>query len=294
MREPEFITDLIIADIPIRLKTETELPVEPACAPFLAKEIEPRYMAEFRLTDHLEPHSEQILHRENCYRVYPDERYGYLRGFFNVGTDDRDYALGKYRYAEGTIEIDYLDSGTKFVNELSNSFFHIGLEALLIQEQKICLHASLIDTEFGGILFSGPSGIGKSTQAELWCRAGEARLINGDRPILGMTDGRWYGWGSPYAGSSRCYVNEKVPIAAVVLLDQAPDCTLERLPLGAAFRSIYRELTVNQWNSDFVLEAMELAGKLAGAVPVCHFSCTRGPEAQQFLKQYLTGDLIHP
>ena len=44
----------------------------------------------------------------------------------------------------------------------------IGLEALLHQNRGLLLHASFIRWQGSGILFSAPSGTGKSTQANLW------------------------------------------------------------------------------------------------------------------------------
>ena len=76
----------------------------------------------------------------------------------------------------------------------------------------LCMHA-LIETAYGGILFSGVSGAGKTTQAELWMQWEQARQINGDRPILvSKVIREWLGCGSPYAGSSECYINECIPI----------------------------------------------------------------------------------
>ena len=47
-----------------------------------------------------------------------------------------------------------------------------------------------------GILFSGPSGIGKSTQAALWQRYAGAEIVNGDRalvrPDTGTVSGVFY------------------------------------------------------------------------------------------------------
>ena len=45
------------------------------------------------------------------------------------------------------------------------------------------MHASLIARNEIGIMFIGPSGIGKTTQAELWKKYREAQIINGDRGI---------------------------------------------------------------------------------------------------------------
>lgn len=46
------------------------------------------------------------------------------------------------------------------------------------------MHASLVEKDGEGVLFLGPSGMGKSTQARLWKSALDADFISGDRPGL--------------------------------------------------------------------------------------------------------------
>ena len=46
--------------------------------------------------------------------------------------------------------------------------------------QTIEMHASLVDRSNKGLMFLGPSGIGKTTQAELWMKYRDAEIINGD------------------------------------------------------------------------------------------------------------------
>ena len=44
----------------------------------------------------------------------------------------------------------------------------IGIEEVLIRHQALLLHSSVVKLGEHTVLFSGPSGIGKSTQAKLW------------------------------------------------------------------------------------------------------------------------------
>ena len=73
------------------------------------------------------------------------------------------------------------------------------------------------------ILFSGPSGIGKSTQAGLWTKYRKARVINGDRTLLKKENGRWMSLGWPICGSSEICYNEAYPVKAVIFLGQGND-----------------------------------------------------------------------
>ena len=255
--------------------------------PFLTVEGNPNYCAYFRKVTQLPSIPDSVLYEGLCYRVHPDGKGGYLRSFFDPPRDMTPYAVAVYDYPQGFIHVDYLEKGAHCVSEMNNSFFHLGLEAMLIYRERLCLHAACVRTHLGGILFSGPSGIGKSTQAELWCTYRGAYQINGDRPILSKGNDGWLAWGSPYAGSSRCHVNESCPVTAIVMLRQAKECSLRRLNRAEAFRSIWSGLTMNSWDERFVEVATDLTIELIGKVPVLEFSCTPDEQAVDYLEQGL-------
>lgn len=244
---------------------------------------EPRYIVKLREVPHLlKVQGKELLHNQD-YAVFADERDTYLRVWHDHKEEDRPYAISRFVPEERSVLIDYLPEGSKFFKESGNSFFHIGWEALLIRENRMILHASCIDTEVGGILFTGPSGIGKSTQAKLWCQYQGAELINGDRAVVAKEDQQWSAYGSPYAGSSRCYVNKNCRIGAVVVLKQAERCMIRKMAAGEAFCRIFSGLTVNNWDRNFVNRACDLVQMLLTEIPVYELACTPDRDAVDIL-----------
>lgn len=209
------------------------------------------------------------------------------RIFYDAKDSRQPYAVTAYDWHRRRINVSYLPWAEHFFSETGNSFFHIGVEAVLQHEKRLILHAACVTTPYGGLLFSGPPGIGKSTQAELWCQHGGGRLINGDRTILHRENEVWYGYGSPYAGSSRCYVNERCAVRAVVLLRQGPQNDLRRMPVAEAFRRIYAELTVNVWSAESVDAACDLTGALLNDVPAYELTCRPDTAAVEILRKEL-------
>ena len=59
--------------------------------------------------------------------------------------------------------------------------------AQAVKQNMILLHSSLIDWKGRGLMFLGPSGIGKTTQAELWNQYRDALIINGDAVFVQET-----------------------------------------------------------------------------------------------------------
>lgn len=223
------------------------------------------------------------LLRNYAFAVFRTED-GFFRVFHDRREGDRPYAVGHLE-PDGRETIEYLEADRGFFSETANCFSHIALEALLLQRDAMILHASFVSTRYGGLLFSGVSGIGKSTQADLWQRYEGAELPNGDRTVLRRMDGVWTAFGSPYAGSSNCFVNESRPVRAIVLLSQGSACSLRRLSPAAAFRGLYAGMTVNLWDDRYVARVCDLLAALD--VPVYALTCTPDRAAVDCLKAEL-------
>lgn len=273
---------LAVAGVAIQMETEQPLAVTDQFRPFLTEACSADFRVRYRQVDALPAIPKTVIYEDQCYRVHPDGKGGYLRSFFYA-----PHVLTPYGVAtsEGNaLRVEYLESGRDSVSGMDGAFFHLGFEKLLIRKDRLCFHAACVQTSGGGLLFSGPSGIGKSTQADLWCRHRGAKQINGDRPILSRTETGWLAWGSPYAGSSRCHINESCPVSAVVMLRQAPRCALRRLGSEEAFRAVWSGLTMHSWDEVFVERACDLALELIDGVPVYEFACTPDEAAVDYLE----------
>ena len=70
---------------------------EAAFLPFEKETDKPDYTVVFRETEMLPAFSEKILHEDNCYRVHPDGKDGYVRSFFDAPRDYTPYAVAQKR-----------------------------------------------------------------------------------------------------------------------------------------------------------------------------------------------------
>ncbi|MBR5126255.1 MAG: hypothetical protein IKU68_05925 [Oscillospiraceae bacterium] len=288
MQYPYFLS---VSGVGLLLESDQPLSGSDAFLPFLAEPAEPDFTAVFRRVAALPPLPEQELYREACYRIGRNETGNFQKFFFEKPSDPVCYAVAEYDSTNCNILVSYLEAYSHCVSEIRNSFFHLGFEELLLRRDKVSFHASCVETPLGGLLFSGVSGIGKSTQANLWCSHRGARQINGDRPILSKEPEGWFAWGSPYAGSSRWYVNDSCPITAILLLKQEKECALRRLSLSEAFRRIWSGLTVRTWDPSSVDRASALALELVQTVPVFEFCCTPDEAAVDYLERELRKEL---
>ena len=263
-------TTITLADIDIQLQTPLEILVTDAFRPFLNGRGHRQIAVEFQEVGQLPEMSGQPVFENLIFQAYADG----ARRYHDHKEGDRPYAVGRLELAAGRESIQYLSGDGRFFSETQNCFSHIALEEILLGYDRLILHSSYISTSYGAVLFSGPSGIGKSTQAALWERYAGAKLINGDRTILSRDHGGWKAHGSPYAGSSRCFLNESHPVCAIVMLGQGGSCDIRKLSVPAAFQRLYAGTTVNSWNAQCVDRVCSLLTTLAMEVPVYHLICT--------------------
>lgn len=161
------------------------------------------------------------------------------------------------------------------------------LPHLLTIHDGFLLHAAYIQWEGRAILFTAPSGTGKSTQAQLWCDHMGAELVNGDRAAVRIVDGEVFAFGIPFCGSSQVRRNVKRPLEAIVYLSQAPENSITRLRGVRAFRRVWEGCTVNTWEREDVEKATMTVSEAVSRVPVYHLSCTPDVRAAETLKNIM-------
>lgn len=161
------------------------------------------------------------------------------------------------------------------------------LEQAMLADGGLILHAAYIRHQEAAVLFTAPSGTGKSTQAGLWEKHRGAETINGDRTLLLHTDSGWHACGWPVCGSSAICRNESYPIRAIVFLRQATDNSVRRLGLSEAVKKLFTQITVNMWNSDFQMRVMDHLLQLTAEVPVFELACNISEEAVTCLEAVL-------
>lgn len=165
------------------------------------------------------------------------------------------------------------------------------LSGILTSRGRLPLHCSAVDVGGRALLFCGPSGIGKSTQAGLWRSLEGAEIINGDRAALYFDEcgDRPLAASLPVAGTSGICVNRTLPIAAAVILGQAKENACRRLGPIEAFAGLMNNSAFEKDSREQLDAVSALCAKAAGKVPVFRLDCTPDAGAIAALKQELRG-----
>lgn len=158
-----------------------------------------------------------------------------------------------------------------------------------VQRHIIYLHSSLIDYQGKGLMFLGPSGIGKTTQAELWNQYRDALIINGDVVFVQETPDAFLGWGTPWHGSSPYCENTSVPVKALIVLKQAPENSIRELTGFEKVTAVSNNVFYPRWLEGGMELCLETLNHLLSALPVYELSCRPDEEAVRLTEEAVFG-----
>ncbi|NLA77528.1 MAG: hypothetical protein GX851_06860 [Clostridiales bacterium] len=144
------------------------------------------------------------------------------------------------------------------------------------------LHASAValDGE-SAYLFSARSGTGKSTHTHLWLDyfgSDRAKIINDDKPILRLIDGKFYAFGSPWSGKTDENMNAKIPLRAIAFLERAQINSIEKISPVAALPLVLNQ-TVRPLDEERMTRLLALLDRLLTDVPVYRLKCDMSHQA---------------
>lgn len=216
-----------------------------------------------------------ICHGIEAYDIQSSYRY-----IFRIGQDlmlmDREWKNGGILYPF-------------FQKEAVSTFLLQAFYTHAVRKNTIQLHAALIEHSGFGIVFLGPSGIGKTTQAELWNRYRNARIINGDITFVQEENGEFWGVGTPWHGSSPYCENRRVRLKAMVVLKQGEKNQLRMLEGYEKVKEVSNSVFYPRWAEGGMELCLSTLDRLLRNLPVYELSCVPEEEAVALLERNICG-----
>lgn len=165
------------------------------------------------------------------------------------------------------------------------------ISTLMPNRDRMVLHSSCISVNGKAVLFSAPSGTGKSTHTGLWKKhIPETKYINDDTPILHFKKNHGiFAYGSPWSGKTELNANISAPLAAVVLLERGNENQIFRIGGTEAFARVLGEARKLPFKKSMEKTA-ELCGRLIDEVPIYRLKCTISEEAVKTVYKEIFAD----
>ena len=230
------------------------------------------YTVDFRVVKELELGLGNITYQDEQNIIYDDGKYRYVNNRFLIKKISDNY---------------YNVFIKKCDNEVSNRemFNAMGFDVLLAKERKLNLHASFIVYRNKAILFSAPSGTGKSTQADLWKKyVSSVEIINGDRAIIGIEDGDVKAYGLPFCGTSKITINQNFNLNTIVILRQGKINKLIELSAKDSYKYLYSQINWIGWDKKLQINILDLLEKVVSSIKIYYFECLPEQSAVEMLK----------
>lgn len=237
--------------------------------------------ASFRIPEDREPDY-------TFYRYYaptlPEKTLG---NYFYDGVKERNYA---HTFEDkDQLTICALSDALPWGKKIHQLYEELALPHVLLQKDRLILHASYIRHGDHGIIFTAPSGTGKSTQADLWHLHRGAEILNGDRAVIGLRGETPFVFGFPMSGSSPYCENVSLPLCCIVSLLQGPENRIRKLHGIEALRVILNGTYYDPKHRADLGRNMDVALKLL-RTPVFELSCRPDIGAVEALEEAIASN----
>jgi len=154
---------------------------------------------------------------------------------------------------------------------------------------RFLLHSCVIEHEGKAYAFLGRSGTGKSTHTGLWLQyIKDTEILNGDKPILGVTEQEIVAYGTPWMGKEGRGKKGKAPLKALVFLEQAKVNEISSLSQSEASMRLFQQVLFPT-EETAATKTLELLDALITRVPSFLMKCDISEEAAKVSFERLTG-----
>ena len=159
----------------------------------------------------------------------------------------------------------------------------VGFYSYMSLHDTLLMHASAVAYEGKSIVFTASSGVGKTTQAELWAKHKGATILNGDKVFLKKEDDGIYAWGSPWKGSSPYAENASAPLRAIVALEQAEENSIRKLEGFEVLEYVVPHVFFPSWDERCEQAVLTFLDQVLGETEVYLLKCRPDKGAVELL-----------
>lgn len=245
-------------------------------------------------TTSFHPNGKTLIRNEEL--VVCENEQGYIILFPSMNQIREAHMTSDGRFAQ--IYVKGVDK-EKTKEELFHAIRHFFL--FFAQRQSFfAIHSASILYQDQVWLFSGHSGMGKSTHTNLWKEQFGTEIINGDLNLIGWSNGEQTNigqsvdkpgskghpivYGMPWCGTSGIASTKSYPLGGIVLLGRSDNDHFELLTNDQKIVRVMQRMISPVWKEEMLNQNLTCAEKLAKQIPIFYFLCTKEPSAAGRMK----------
>lgn len=219
---------------------------------------------------------------QNGYYFYTTEGdFGTILALVDVDTDWQNAKLTYCDFRNKRLEESYSMQTWVYAHVMMGVIFRYNL----IHFNGLVIHSSTLKYKGKGIMFSAPSGTGKSTHVKLWQKyiGDDVTVLNDDTPAVRIIDHKPYVFGTPWSGSSFIHTNDSAPLEAIVLLEQAQENSIRRISNHEAITKLMPRVFLPYFDQNMMSKTITVFEQIISLVPVYVLQCRPDEEAVELV-----------
>jgi hypothetical protein len=218
--------------------------------------------------------------QQKFYSIYQmPEGLGFAIYNQQTHSDIQQVAILSADYSHWTL---YYDANGQDAYPLKYPFGPIMLHYLTLKVDAVMMHASCAFDGRKGRMFTGFSGVGKSTMSKLWAQDG-SRIINDDRLIIRR-------WGEIYKVYNTPMYYQDIPKVArldgIFLIRHYPENHIRRVKGAMAVSKVMAFSIQNNFDSHYVAQRLAFFSELSARVPVYELGFVPDATVVDFIRQH--------
>lgn len=264
---------LTVAEFVIEFQSEEALPLEEGFVPFLTFQPATPHLVvqcmaglpDYDFTD-INPLFVAKNEQQSFYSVYPHSE-GYSIVIYDQQKLEAIQQLMVIN-AEGTMCQLYYRSDDSHSFPLKYPFVPILLNYLTLNHDAVMMHASCAFDGERGRMFSGFSGVGKSTMSKLWWQFG-CTIINDDRLMIRKEkEGGFTAHNTPMFYAD---VPKNAPLNALYLIYHSPENIIKPISGALAVSKVMAYSIQNNFSAQWIAKRLDFFTELVRVVPVYEY-----------------------
>ena len=150
----------------------------------------------------------------------------------------------------------------------------------MLQYDTWLMHGAVVATkDMGAVIFTAPSGIGKTTHMKLWLEhIPGAFVVNGDKPLIRLSSAGYEVCGTPWAGKEGLQTNTIMPLKAVCFIERGEVNQLDQMTYSDAYPMLIQQ-TYRPSDKFEMSKTLSLIMDFGRTVPLYRMKCNMNPEA---------------
>lgn len=197
---------------------------------------------------------------------------------------ENNNVIGSITYSDNEIIIGLFKKS--YVNEyLLTQYAYV---YLLNKNNFMLMHGSSIKYKNKGIIFTAPSGTGKSTHTRLWLNNTDATIINDDKNTLGIENDKLVLYPSPWSGKHKLDNNIKSSLDCIVFLYQNKENVITKLKPIEALKLLMPQIEIL---TDDNIKLWDLFTDKLLELPCYKYGCNMEYDAFKTINERLVLDL---